>query len=94
MEFKLKHPVQFGEETIAELHLKPHAGAFKGFTQAVKEDGSMIYDPYTAARVAVRMGGKPDAVCDRLHPEDMNRLAQVALSFLTSGPAIGQTPSP
>lgn len=90
--YTLTHPIQFGSETISELQLKPSAGAFKGFSQVVRDDGSVVFDPYALALVAVRMAGKAPAVADKLHPADMNRLAQVAMSFLVGGHETGKTP--
>jgi len=91
---KLKYPVSFGSETIEELTLKPSAGAFRGFSQKAGADGSVAYAPYDLAVVAMKMAGQPNAVADKLHPADMQTLAQEVLGFLADGQTTGSEPSP
>jgi hypothetical protein len=88
--YTLKHPVQYGSETVTELALKPCAKAFKGFSQEMAVEGSITYAPYDLARVAVRMSGRPDPFLDLMHPDDMFALSEVALRFLGSGLTTGK----
>lgn len=91
---KLRVPVQFGRdaEPIAELELKPAAKHFREFTLPMKEDGTVMYQPYELAKVGLRMAGHPPAVLDLMHPADMNTVAGVVMGFLGVGPGTGSEP--
>lgn len=93
---KLQEPVQFGKdaEPIAELVLKPTARAFRDFSLPMREDGTVIYQPYPLALVGMRMAGHPAAVLDLMCPEDMAEVARVVMGFIGTGPATGPEPSP
>lgn len=82
---RLLEPIEFGKDTIEEMTLKPTARSFKEFSLPVKEDGTMLYEPYKLASVGVRMAGHPNAVADKLGIDDMNEIAQAVLSFLGRG---------
>lgn len=79
---KLCAPVQFGKDRITELVLKPNARAFKDLTLPMTQEGKVDYQPYPLAACGVRMAGHPNAVLDKLHPRDLNEVAQAVLGFL------------
>ena len=91
---KLRTPVQFGEEMIEELTLKPNSQAFRNFGLPMKEDGTIVFQPYALARVGVRMAGQPNAVLDKLDPADMWEVAQRVLGFTVPGLETGSAASP
>src|SRR5690242_7316417 len=88
-EVKLKHPIQFGEDMVETLTIKPTARAFRDFGLPMQQDGTIIFQPYPLAGVGIRMAGRPNALLDRMHPEDMWEVAQVALGFIVPGRGIG-----
>lgn len=90
----LKYPIQFGSSEITELTLKPSAGAYKGFSQKGSPDGTVTFSPYDCAVVAMKMAGQPNAVADKLHPADMQTLAQEVMAFLVDDQTTGSEPSP
>ncbi len=89
---KLFRPVQFGEETIAELTIRPSAKSMRDLALPMKGDGTMLYEPYALAKVAVHMAGQPNAVLDMLHPTDVMTLSTVVMDFLGVGPGTGSKP--
>ncbi len=78
---KLLDPVQFGEELIEELLIKPTARACKDFSLPMSAEGSLVYQPYALAAVGVKMAGRPPALLDKMSVRDMNTLGLAVLSF-------------
>ena len=94
VKYVLEYPVQFGSELVTELTLTPSGGAFRGFKQGAKADGSMVeVDYHAGAVVAVRMAGRPDVFADRLDPSDLVALSGLAQSFFASGRQTQTSPS-
>lgn len=92
---RLREPVQFGRdaEPITELVLKPTARHFRDFTLPMKEDGTMLYQPYPLALIGMKMAGHPAAVLDLMHPADMSEVARVVMGFIEPGQGTGSTAS-
>ncbi len=90
---KLRVPVEFGKDAAAieELVLKPTARAFKEFSLPMKEDGTILFEPYKLASVGVRMAGLPNAVVDKLDVEDMVEIAQEVMTFFAPSQTTGNT---
>jgi hypothetical protein len=81
---KLTEPIEFGKDTvIEELVVRPTARAFREFSLPMKEDGTVLYQPYALAAVGVKMAGQPNAIVDKLSVKDMSALAQVVMGFLS-----------
>lgn len=79
---KLSDPVQFGkDELVEELVVKPTARAFREFSLPMKEDGTILWQPYTLATVGVKMAGHPPAFVDKLSVRDMVALSHVVMGF-------------
>ncbi len=92
--FKLSRPVQFGEEAISELKVKPNARSMRDLGLQMKGDSTIIYEPYNLAKVGVHMAGQPNAVLDLMHPRDVMELSGLVMGFFGLGPGIGTEPSP
>lgn len=88
---KMRVPVPMGQdaEPLTELELKPAAKHFREFSLPMRDDGTVIYQPYELAKVGLRMAGHPASVLDRMHPADMNAVAGAVMGFLGAGPATG-----
>lgn len=83
---KLKEPVQFGSETIAELTLrKPKAKDFRKMP-AAPGVGDLL-------DLAARLAAQPPSVIDELCVEDMEAVLDAVSGFMPSGPATGGTAS-
>ncbi len=78
---KLREPIHFGKDLIEELTVKPTSRAFKEYALPMKDDGTIMFQPYTLASVGVRMAGHPNALVDKLSVGDMMALARVVMSF-------------
>lgn len=92
----LRTPVQFGRdaEPIAELTIKPNARAFRDFSLPMREDGTILFQPYELAKVGIKLAGHPTAVLDLMDPADMWEVAQAVMGFTVPGLKTGSTPSP
>jgi len=94
--YKLEYPVTLGDMVISEVTLVNKAAGFKGYKPITThhQDGSMSVenDQYSAAAVAVRLCGQPTTFLDALDGADMKALAEIVLSFFTSGRKTGPTP--
>lgn len=93
---KLSEPIAWGkDEVVEELVLKPTSRAFREFSLPMSGDGKLDYQPYSCAKVGVRMAGKPDAFVDKLSVSDMLEVAQVVIGFFGGSTAkTGSEPSP
>lgn len=95
----LKHPVDFGsKERIEELQLKPNCRSFREYELPMEmvEGGRnrVLFRPYELARVGLHMAGKPQAVLDKMHPEDMWEVANRVMGFIGVAPTTGSDDSP
>lgn len=76
---KLKHPIKFGSETIAELTLRRgKAGDMKGIE--LRDDAIPAND---LMRIASRLSGQQIEVIAELDVEDAGEVMSVALDFFT-----------
>ncbi len=84
---KLKEPIPFGSETIAELTLrKPKA---KDFRRMPMNPGvGDLLD------LAGQLSGQPKVVIDELGAEDMHEVLERVGDFFPSGRGTGPMPSP
>lgn len=79
---KLKEPITWGSETIAELEIrKPKAKDLRGLPLQMGF-GDML-------KLAARCAGQPDPVIDELSIEDTTALLEVLGGFMGSSPATG-----
>lgn len=87
----LRVPVQLGEqgELVRELTLKPSARAFRDFSMPLKDDGTILFQPYALAAVGVKLAGQPPAFLDRMDPADMVEVAQAVMGFIGAGLGTG-----
>lgn len=82
---KLKEPIKWGSETIAELEIrKPKAKDLRGMPLQLGM-GDML-------KLAAKVTGQPDPVIDELSVEDMTALMEILGGFMGSSLATGQTP--
>ena len=79
----LKEPITLGSEVIERLELKFSARSFKEFQIPLREDGTILFQPYPLAVAGVRMAGQPAILIDKLGPADFFALAQAVMSFLS-----------
>lgn len=88
---RLHVPIQFGENAppIEELTFALNARAFRDFALPMREDGTIMFQPYELAKVGLRMAGQPAPVLDRLDPADMMEVAERVMGFLVPGQKIG-----
>lgn len=88
---KLRHPVQWGKETVTELVMTPTARFFRD-VEITAAEGKITYKPYPLAVAGVSMAGKgagAAAFVDKMHPADMNEVAQAVIVFLAPDPKDG-----
>jgi hypothetical protein len=84
-EITLKHPIPYGETTLAVLKLRrPKAADFRGL-KGPDKPFDMILD------MAARLSDITPAIIDRIDGEDVQRLVEVVGGFLGLGPATGKT---
>lgn len=87
---KLRHPVEFGSETIAELRFRRgRLGDLKGIAlpsdaAAVRVDDLIL--------LASRLSGQAPAVIERLDEEDSGEVLTLALGFIGRSLSTGPTP--
>jgi hypothetical protein len=87
----LKKPIRLGESTpeITELVFRDEvvAGDLRGIKQ------SSLMDPLTddILKIAGRLCAQPDAVMNRLSPEDFGEVLALVNDFFRAGPATGPT---
>jgi hypothetical protein len=91
--YRLRFPIEFGDETIEELKLRCNGKAMKGFKVMIGADGGVVFEPYAFAELGLRLANQPRAIVDRMHPCDQFGLGMVALGFFIGGPETGRTPS-
>lgn len=84
---KLKKPVQFGSETIAELEIRePTAGDIRDMPlDMTKATMGTLLD------LASRCTAQPPSIINKLSIEDATRLAEVIGGFLSGSPQTGET---
>jgi hypothetical protein len=88
----LKRPIQVGETSapITELTFREEvvAGDLRGIKQ------SSLADPLVddVLKIAGRLTGQPDAVMNRLSPEDLGEVMGIVHGFFKAGPETGTTP--
>jgi hypothetical protein len=95
----LGHPVDFGaKERIEQLELKPNCRSFREYELPMEmvEGGRnrVLFRPYELARVGLHMAGRPQAVLDKMHPEDMWEVANRVMGFIGVAPTTGSGDSP
>jgi hypothetical protein len=87
---KLTTPIQFGEETIAELRFREEAVA--GDMRGIPMRDPMYWDDLL--KLAGRLCAQPDAVISKLSMADLQEVVPLVAGFLGGGPATGSAPSP
>lgn len=88
---KLRHPVQWGKELVSELVMMPNAKFFRD-VELTAAEGKITYKPYPLAVAGVSMAGKAagaSTFVDKMHPADMNEVAQQVIVFLVPDPKDG-----
>ena len=93
---KLRHPVKWGKEEVSELKLMPNAKFFRE-VEITASVGKMTYKPYPLAVAGVSMAGYAAGATifvDKMHPADMNEVAQAVIVFLADDPTTGVDTSP
>lgn len=82
---KLRHPVQNGSETVAELSFRrPRAKDWRGVdmvTPAVRFDSLLL--------LAERLSGQTTHVIDSLEQDDFQEVLSVVAGFTQGGPPTG-----
>lgn len=85
----LKHPIQFGSETVSELTFRrPKAGDMRGIK--INAAGDMSFDDMLT--VAQRVTGRPPAVINEIDLEDLKPVFDVIGGFIKAGHQTGKTP--
>lgn len=85
---KLRVPIQFGTQQIAELVIRsPRAGDYRGLVMT--EETAATDFPL---KLAGRLSGQPDAVINLLENEDWIEVRALVLGFIAGSPEIGKTP--
>lgn len=74
---------------VQELDLKWSPAAFRDYALPMREDGTILFQPYALAEIGVKLAGKPRIMVDKLGPEDFMELAQKVMSFFGTGPTTG-----
>lgn len=98
-EVKLREPIEFGKDEsgkarlIETLVLKPSSRAFKEYSMPMKQDGTMLYQPYELARVGLQMAGFPASLVDKIYAADMLEVAQEVLGFIGVSQRTGNSES-
>lgn len=93
---KLRHPVKWGKEEISTLRLMPNAKFFRE-VEVTAGGGRLTYKPYPLAVAGVSMAGYSagaSTFVDKMHPADMNEVAQAVIVFLADDPTTGDDVSP
>ena len=88
----LSTPVKLGEngELIESLTLKPTARAFRDFALQMRDDGTVVFEPYKLAGIGVRLAGQVPQILDLLDPADMMEVATAVMGFLGTRPRTGK----
>jgi hypothetical protein len=84
-------PVEWGKEVVSELVLTPTARFFRD-VELTAAEGKITYKPYPLAAAGVAMAGKAagaEKFVDKMHPADMNAVAQQVIVFLAPDPKDG-----
>ena len=91
---RLSTPVQFGNdsEPISELVLKPTARAFRELTLPIKDDGTVLFQPYELAKIGLKLAGQPAPVLDLMDVADMMEVATAVMGFLDPSRRTGTGP--
>jgi hypothetical protein len=88
--------VPFGkEQVIEELVLKPNSRAFKDYELPMREDGTVLFQPYALAVVGLKMAGHiagAAQIVDRLCVADMMAVSHAVMGFFGPGLTTGSTP--
>lgn len=92
MKLALKKPIRVGETTpeISELTFREEvvAGDLRGIRMSALADPSVD----DLLKIGGRLSGQPDAVMNRLSPEDFGEVAALVNGFFASGPGTGTKP--
>lgn len=81
--FKLKYPIEFGQEVITELEItRPKAKHIKGIANIDSTDGMLV--------VISRITGKPPKVIDDLDFEDLQGISEIIQNFTGAGLQTGE----
>lgn len=84
---KLRKPIQFGQETIAELTFRPSkAKDFRG----VKADRAYPFD--FALELAGRLSGQTRGIIDELSGDDLEEVIEIVNGFTPGGQPTGGEP--
>lgn len=83
----LAHPIQFGEELIEELVVRPMNS---GDQRRMKTEGSLALP--MVAELSMYLTGQPQVVIDEVTGVDLKALNMVVLGFFTSSQATGEMP--
>lgn len=84
IEFKLNHPIQFGDRAVTELQLRRPRG--KDIRRFNLGPNSGVAD---FLALAEKLAAEPPALIDELDGEDALRLANEVAGFLASSPQTG-----
>lgn len=92
--YELVSPVEWGDEEISRIEMKPNGKMMKGFVQdfRVSADG-LSFDPYKYAELGLRLAGKARAIVDSMTPADQYGLGAQVVGFTTAGQGTGERPS-
>lgn len=100
MEFVLQVPVQFGQELIERLTLRPRGKHLRDYTLPMRQEPGedlpvLLFQPYALAEVGLKMAEVAGVrtVLDKMDVADVWGLAQVVFGFINGGPATGSAPS-
>lgn len=91
---ELGFPFKVGKEgeLIEKLVMRPTARAFREFSLPMKDDGTVLFQPYECAKVGLKMAGHPATVVDFMHPSDMREVAQQVMLFFGVSQQTGSMP--
>lgn len=84
IKIRLAHPIQFGEELIEELEVRPMNA---GDQRRMKTEGNLPLP--LVAELAMYLTGQPQAVIDEVTGADLGSLNAVVLGFFTASQQTG-----
>lgn len=92
MKYTLKNPVKVGESQPPVTELVFREEVVAGDLRGVKMSG--LADPSVddLLKIGGRLCAQPEAVMNRLSPEDFGEVAAIVNGFFRAGPETGSTP--
>jgi hypothetical protein len=88
IEYVLKWPIEFGQETITVLTIRRLKGKD---LRALRESGAEITN---SLETIARLTAQPRAVIDEMDSEDFTEVGKIIEGFTKSGQATGEEPTP